>query len=276
MVKSPPLLQLLTAPVRKIVSKKIDQRIRRFTETLPISEVSERDIFIVGYPKSGNTWFQNIFAGLIYGVNPELTPDQVVQDLVPDVHYKRYYRRYSDSMFFKSHFRPRPDYRKVIYIVRDGRDVMVSYFHYLKTLKEKQGFNISFEQLLLDREGLFQKCLWHEHVEAWLANPHHSEILIVKYEDMLENFVEELKRICEFVNLEIPESYLEELQQRTTFNRMRSKEIKFGLNNPAWPKEKLFTRRGKAGSYKDEMPEKIQEHFLQISSDALLKLNYTV
>ena len=28
------------------------------------------DIFIVGYPKSGNTWFQNLVVGAVYGMDP--------------------------------------------------------------------------------------------------------------------------------------------------------------------------------------------------------------
>jgi len=157
MIDSVFFLKPLTKPLRRIVNAQINQRIRLFTETIPISEFSDDDIFVVGYPKSGNTWFQNILASLIYGVNPELTPDSVIQDLIPDVHYKCYYRRYRNSVVFKSHSFPRPDYRKVIYIVRNGRDVMVSYFHYLKILRERQGRDISFEQILLEKGGFFKK-----------------------------------------------------------------------------------------------------------------------
>jgi len=274
MIDSVFFLKPLTKPFRRIVSAQIDQRIRLFTETIPISEFSDDDIFIVGYPKSGNTWFQNILASLIYGVNPELTPDSVIQDLIPDVHYKRYYRRYRNSVVFKSHSFPRSDYRKVIYIVRDGRDVMVSYFHYLKVLRERQGRDISFEQILLEKDGLFQKKLWHEHVDAWLENPYGAELIMIKYEDMLNNFVGELEKICKFIGFDAPKHRLEEIKIQTAFNKMRSKEVKFGMNNPAWPKDKPFVRRGKAGSYKDEMPLKIQEYFLQIAYNSLLELNY--
>ena len=276
MLESVPFLKSITAPARRIVSKKIDQRIRKFTETVPISEFSVNDIFVVGYPKSGNTWFQNIMAGLAYGVNPGQTPDQVVQDLVPDVHYKRYYRRYSETMFFKSHFFPRPDYRKVIYIVRDGRDVMVSYFHYLQALKSQKDISINFEQMLLEREGLFQRRFWHEHIEAWLSNPYQAELIVVRYEDMLSNFAEELEKICQFFDIDVSKKRLEELGQQTAFKKMQSKEIKFGVNNPAWPQEKRFVRRGKAGSYKDEMPPALQRAFLEQASDFLLKLDYVL
>ncbi|MDB6057814.1 MAG: Sulfotransferase, partial [Verrucomicrobiales bacterium] len=104
----------------------------------PIDEFQPEDVFIVGYPKSGNTWFQNLISGLIYGVDSRLCPTRLVNDIVPDVHFNEYYHRYSTPMFFKSHSLPRPDYRRVVYLLRDGRDAMVSYFHYLEAIEKKQ------------------------------------------------------------------------------------------------------------------------------------------
>ncbi len=37
----------------------------------PITEFSGEDVFIVGYPKSSNTWLQNLVAGVVYGVIAE-------------------------------------------------------------------------------------------------------------------------------------------------------------------------------------------------------------
>src|SRR5687768_13824154 len=98
----------------------------------PIKETKAEDVFIVGYPKSGNTWLQNLAGAVVYGVLPEFAPPALMHlELVPDVHQKQFYKRYSTPMFFKSHHLPRPEYRKVVYVLRDGRDVMVSYFQFL-------------------------------------------------------------------------------------------------------------------------------------------------
>ena len=90
----------------------------------PIDQTGAQDVFIVGYPKSGNTWYQNLVSGLVFGCNPAVTSDHVIQELVPDVHSKKFFRRFGDRAFFKSHHLPRREYRHVVYLLRDGRDAM--------------------------------------------------------------------------------------------------------------------------------------------------------
>ena len=46
----------------------------------PISETSPADIFVCGYPRSGHTWFQNLLAGVVFGVDPEFAHDSLIQD----------------------------------------------------------------------------------------------------------------------------------------------------------------------------------------------------
>src|SRR5262245_53888028 len=82
-----------------------------------ISDVEGADVFIAGYPKSGNTWFQSLIGGAIYGFDPEWAPDRLLQDLVPDVHDKQCYKRYRTPMLFKTHSLPRPEYRNVVYLL---------------------------------------------------------------------------------------------------------------------------------------------------------------
>ncbi len=80
-----------------------------------------------------------------------LAPDSVIQDLVPDVHSQPWYRRYSTPMFFKTHDLTRPEYRPVVYLVRDGRSVMVSYFHHLRALNER---GVDFLRTVQTGDGL--------------------------------------------------------------------------------------------------------------------------
>ena len=109
----------------------------------PIMATDPADVFIVAYPKSGITWLQNMVAATLYGLDPQRAPDSLVQELVPDVHYKQLYKRFRTPMVFKTHHLPRPEYRRVVYLLRDGRDVMVSYWHHLEALDNGESFTVN-------------------------------------------------------------------------------------------------------------------------------------
>src|ERR1700740_2737717 len=171
---------------------------------LRITEWEPTDIFVVGYPKSGNTWVQYLVAGLLFGVDVRVAPDLLIQDLVPNLYYQKFYRRYFAPTFFKTHDLPHPQYRRVIYLIRDGRDVMVSYFHHLSALDNPP----DFLKLVKTGQGLFP-CRWHEHVEAWTRNPHGAQMITVSYEMLKENPLAELHRICDFANISRDQEMLE-------------------------------------------------------------------
>lgn len=236
----------------------------------PITQYQKSDVFIVGYPKSGNTWFQNLASGLVYGVDPRFSPPKLVDDLVPDVHFKKYYRRYSTPMYFKSHFLPQPAYRRVVYLVRDGRDAMVSYFHYLEGTQKRK---IDFLKLITTGAELFPGK-WHEHVEAWMANPHGSEMMIVKYENLISDPLPQLEKFCQFAGLERERSFIEQVIEASDFQSLRKKEAAMGMGRPDWPAGKSFFRRGKAGSYRDEMPEEVQRAFEKEAGKSLARFDY--
>jgi len=231
-----------------------------------------QDVFIVAYPKSGVTWFQNLVCGLVYGVNPELCPPWLVDDLVPDVHFFRFYRRYATPMFFKSHHLPQPDYRRVVYLTRDGRDVMVSFRHYQEALGRK---TLDFLKFVTEEQNFPGK--WHQHVEAWARNPHGAEILNLKYEDMLKEPCKALERFCEFMGLRRSPGQICAVVEAAQFNHLHEKEIKFQENRAVqWPAGKFFFRRGIAGSHKDEMPPEVLQAFMSDASGTLRGNGYPV
>jgi hypothetical protein len=237
---------------------------------MPITKFTEDDVFIVGYPKSGNTWFQDLAAGAVFGALPEFAPPILVQDLIPDVHASAHYKRYATPMFFKSHALPTPDYKRVVYLLRDGRDAMVSYYHHLAALEKGR---VNFLETVQTGKGLFP-CKWHEHIAAWLANPFEAKMIVIKYEELKTNTTRELQRFCDFAGLERSPEFLQMIAEGTAFEKMRDKEIKLGLAEPEWPKDKTFRRRGAVGSYKDEMPPEVLSAFLKDSGDTLRRCDY--
>ena len=263
-------LSLLPGPFRRLINRKLDARIRAVTGLTPITEMDESDVLIAGYPKSGNTWMQNLVTGIVYRVDPEYASDTLVQTWVPDVQGGAYYRRFVTPMLFKSHELPTPKNRRVVYLLRDGRDVMVSYFHHQEALG---GGNCNFLKMVREVEVL-NPCKWHQHVTAWLANPYNAQMLVIRYEDLKSNPLNEMQRFCAFLGIERENSFLQSVVAKSSFDKMRQKEQTMGWANSDWPKDKSFVRRGEVNSYKDEMPPEVLDAFLLDAEKTLVDLGY--
>lgn len=87
---------------------------------------------------------------------------------------------------------------KVIYVVRDGRAVMVSAERHESRLGIDTGREI-LDYMRLEENGRSRARAWADHVEGWMAR---EGVLVVKYEDLTQRGLETLARIAAFLGLE--------------------------------------------------------------------------
>ena len=266
------LIKFIQNP-KKYIRNKIDSGVHSiFTEDFKYQSIKQGfkndDVFIVGYPKSGNTWMQHIIGSLVFQINPLTMPDKLVQDLIPDVYHIKYFKRYWYFGFFKSHELPTPQYKKVIYLVRDGRDAMVSYYHYLNNVEKKP----TTLEALIEGENIFPSK-WHIHLKAWQENPYNSDIIYIKYEDLLSNPLIELRRICHFLNIIRSEQVLTMVIEGCNFANMKAKNKEFGWGHKII-QDNTFFRNGRKGDFKSEMPKPLKQQFEKESMEVLKFFGY--
>ena len=241
-------------------------KLNQFTS---ITETQPQDIFIAGFPKSGNTWMQNLIAGAVFAIDTAYLPDTLTQELVPDVHSKHFYKRFHHITFFKSHDLPKSNMKRVVHLVRDGRDAMASYYAMQKSMKTE----ISLEDMIVDAKGVYP-ARWHEHTRQWIDNPFKASILVVTYEDLLKDTLSQLKRIMNFAGIERNDETLKKSIIGNSFEEMKRKERELGWNNNAWDKNEDFIRKGKVNSYKNEISNNLIEVFENRSRAELEYFNY--
>lgn len=228
-----------------------------------LGNIREHDVVMAGYPKSGNTWMQNLLAGVLYGIDTKHLPDSLTQELIPDLDYKVFFKRFQEGMCFKTHDYPAKEFKKVIHLVRDPRDVMASYF----AMVTGRGKQISQEQLIIEkRELLFGS--WSEHCAKWIENPYGASILLVKYEDLLADPVREMHNILNFMNLERDPELIERAVDGNSLHHMKRKEKEMGFDKrfirpQNWKEGHTFVRSGKKGSGKTELNSKLLEYLIE-------------
>ncbi|MGA3194275.1 MAG: sulfotransferase domain-containing protein [Terriglobales bacterium] len=214
------------------------------------------DLFLVSYPKSGNTWTRFLVANLVY---PERNPDfSNINDLLPDIEgtMKRDLDRAARPRILKSHQYFDPRYPKVLYIVRDPRDVALSEYYFdIKRRAIAEDFPIAdFVSRFVRGDGT-----WGENVSTWFyARRGDSRFLLVTYEALLAQPMEEMERIARFMDVPADAERLAFAIERSSADRMRALEKKQGhlwSSTKQTRQDKPFVRSAKAGGWKAELPE---------------------
>lgn len=223
-------------------------------------KVFDDDTFIVSYPKSGNTWTRFLIANLLH-------PDEPVDfgnidRIVPESEEltQNQLRRLARPRIMKSHQYFDSRFRKVVYIVRDPRDVAVSQFHYEKK-RGRAGDDYSIEQFI-PRFLAGKTCdygSWQSHVASWLVTRQSSpHFLMMRYEDMVVNTCEELARVASFLGKRVTSELLAQAVERSSADQMRKLEQANATasvtqnTRPDIP----FVRTAGFGGWKTSLPEK--------------------
>jgi hypothetical protein len=175
------------------------------------------DTFIVSYPKSGNTWTRFLIANLLQLEPPVTRRD--MDRLVPAVDGQT-------RGFFKAMPRPRvigdhgtfnPQYKNVIYIVRDPRDVVMSEYRFFL---ESAGIDESYPLTSFVNDfirGVRSPVgSWAENVLSWLATRGNSRrFLLLHYEDMLSDTAGALADMASFLGIQVAADRLAEAATRS-------------------------------------------------------------
>jgi estrone sulfotransferase len=214
---------------------------------MQINAIYDDDLFIVSYPKSGNTWLRFIVAYLKQGLEKEIQMSELEQ-IVPDVYVSKgiINSRRTDRII-KTHAPFFKYYPKMIYIYRDYRDVLVSYYHYRTGVGEFKG---TFSEFLRSEFIIGHFGSWSNHIEQAFKTKKErpGNVLILKYEDQLLNFVGSAKAINAFCNFNRVDDYTT-LEKLTRFETLKKNELDHGSAFMELSQAHFF-REGKYGNWR--------------------------
>jgi hypothetical protein len=217
------------------------------------------DVFIVSYPRSGNTWIRFLMGNLLNPDDPVTFAN--VESRVPEIYLfsDRDLRGLARPRILKSHEYFDPRYKRTIYIVRDPRDVAVSLYHYsLKRNHVPAAYPVDeFIPRFVNGE-FFEYCgTWEEHVLSWKATRKNKPgSLFLKYEDLLANPEKELTAIASALEIEAVSAKVALAVELSSAGRMQNLEKKHASE---WKLTKStrqdipFVRQAKSGGWRSEL-----------------------
>lgn len=152
----------------------------------------------------------------------------------------------------KTHRRARNvKHHPAIYIIRDGRDVVVSLAHHV--CREEKRFEDELARVI---QGELGWGLWSDVVLKWRARK--APTAFVRYEDMLETPYAVIQKALDYLKVAL---------------RLRPKPLEsFESLHDMSPQ---FFRKGKVGSWRQEMSPELQELFWKLHEGGMRAYGYT-
>ena len=273
-------------------------------------------IWIASYPKSGNTLIRAILTSLIFSEDGIVDFKNLhrISNFSNGFFFKKFISSYENILetskywikaqeelnknkklkFFKTHnafctingnaFTNEVNTAGCIYVVRDPRDVVVSASKYYDLSHDKTKNNMFNEKmdLINNMKGSpFNTFLgsWPNHYNSWTKNC--KNVLLIKYENLIENKENEIRRIISFLNKFVKISFDEKkiinCIESSSFQNMKIMDQNglFPENSKDFKGNKIpFFSSGKKGNWRGVLEEKIVSQIEKKFQKEMLELNY--
>jgi hypothetical protein len=218
----------------------------------------------------------------------DLTPEEI-ENLRPEVYIHA--AQHTDELIFqKIHdawiptssgvpLIPKEVTKCVIYFVRNPLDVAVSFANHLgkpldQTVKIMADPNFAFSSKN-DRLSiqLQQRLLsWSGHLHSWI-NESGLPILVIRYEDMIDNPFEAFSKAAKFIGLEANDDEIHRAIEFSDIKEMQKQESTKGFNEKPM-KASTFFRKGVAGGWRNELPEELVKSICNEHREMMVRFGY--
>ncbi|KAM9461273.1 sulfotransferase family 5A, member 1 [Clarias gariepinus] len=235
----------------------------------------DTDILIVTYPKSGTTWMQEVVTLVSCKGDPiksQTQPNFFRAPWIEQCYSHDVLKRFQGSRVLTTHLPYKllanalqDSKAKVIYVARNPKDVIVSYYHFhnmAKFLKDPDTFSEFLTDFL---EGRVYYGSWFDHVKGWTSNGRNFEnFLYITYEDMWEDLHGALVKVSRFLQCPLLEDELISIQKSCSFNTMKENSM---VNYTLIPQEIMdhtkgkFLRKGQIGDWVNTFSQEQSHNF---------------
>jgi hypothetical protein len=228
-------------------------------------------VWLASYPRSGNTFFRVVLHHA-YNLKTSSVYDEAVLDRVGVADVVGHEQlpapvgelRASPEVFFvKTHDLPTDD-SPAVYLIRDGRDALVSHAKYVLSFGKKKGI-----PFLHNEEKEFERALeklisekpqfggWSNHVRSWTARPN-AKTVVVRFDELIASPQAQVEQALAMLDLNL----------KTLSGGAVPDFAALQKQSPE------FFRKGKSGTWREEMSPRLQEIFMQHHREVMEQFGY--
>ncbi|MEM7526021.1 MAG: sulfotransferase domain-containing protein [Pseudomonadota bacterium] len=155
-----------------------------------------------------------------------------------------------NAKFGEHHFTSEKYTFSVIYLVRDPRDVLVSYAKHSGLSLDDMRDAMLFPRHKIGEGPDYVEFIgdWRTHVLTWekaLSRPR----LLLRYEDLIDDPITQFRRLADFTGVRIADPDLAEIVDSVHFDALKAREERDGFDEAT--KNSVFFRQGTVGGWRE-------------------------
>ncbi len=218
-----PAVPVFDSPLEPLLERLRQSPARRVVVARRHRGLRDSDVFLASFPRSGNTWTKFMLAELLGGSRVDY---KTVEHAIPmlGAHDGAPALLPGEGRVIKTHEAYRSEYRRSIYIVRDVRDVAPS----VRRMREIKGIDPPPLKEFLEAFVAGKTTgygTWEDHIASWLeAQERGAEVLFVRYETLIDETASQLRRIVDFLRLDISDERIAEVIASNRSSEMAKKD----------------------------------------------------
>ena len=233
------------------------------------------DVFAcVGF-KSGTTWLLQIAVQIAYLGHAEFDnihsvvawPDAAPpfrRRIIPLADDSPVRRAPTRLRIIKTHLQqqlvPRSSEARYLVMVRDPKDVIVSGYHFIRSLLLGPLMPSVRHWVELSLSGDLPSGSWARHLASYWRVRNEPNVLFLTYEDLSADPRAVIQQIARFMSVDLDPGQLEAVLRATTFEEMRRRSDRFDPGRVVpWGKAQSMLRKGRPGEAGELLSPKLRQ-----------------
>jgi len=231
--------------------------------------------YLCSFPRSGNTWIRLLLMDLLNAealdASPVFTSNfkgvaSARHEVIPATVLAEQEHRH----IVKSHGKwdnCAPG-MPIVYLLRDGRDAMYSYYHFnLEHRGYSESWDSYFERHVVQRKMIYPREIyldswmgnWSENVNSYLNK---DNVLIIQYEQLRQDALFSIKKILQFLNIDFITEDVIKAQLEQSSHQLAAQN------------KRDSRPRGSVGGWRQTYSAAQNEAFIERHGECLAKLGY--